>query len=136
IFFSDHILPPNGHAGCGWRDEFQVALHIHEDVRGAPDTGNIFLTHIHRGGLLDVGEPSIEDDDLSDYFLGDFGGRPSGKTTDSGTVVGELIREVDELAVFNDEAHHLHDPRMAWFKSIQDIHHRMLQNERRIALQV
>ena len=46
------------------------------------------------------------------------------------------MREIDELAVFNDEAHHIHDPRMAWFKSIQDIHHRMLQKDRRLALQV
>jgi type III restriction enzyme len=38
--------------------------------------------------------------------------------------------------VFNDKAHHIHDPRMAWFKSIQDIHHKMLQKDRRLALQV
>ena len=57
-------------------------------------------------------------------------------TTDSQTDLAEIIREVDELAVFNDEAHHIHDPRMAWFKSIQDIHHRMLQKDHRLALQV
>ena len=38
--------------------------------------------------------------------------------------------------MFNDEAHHIHDSRMAWFKSIQDIHHRMLQKDRRLALQL
>ena len=47
-----------------------------------------------------------------------------------------IIRDVEELAVFNDEAHHIHNPKMAWFKSIQDIHHRMLQKDRRLALQV
>ncbi|WP_202796703.1 hypothetical protein [Methylibium petroleiphilum] len=66
-------------------------------------------------------EPSLEDDDLRDYFLSPFGDTPVGKTTDSNTDLGELIREIDELAVFNDEAHHIHDPRMAWFKCIQDI---------------
>ena len=59
--------------------------------------------------------------------------KPVGKTTDSKTDLGEIVREIDELAVFNDEAHHIHDPRMAWFKSIQDIHHRMLQKDRRLA---
>ena len=137
IFFNDPILPANGHEGRNWRDDFQVALHIQDDVRVAADTGNIFLTNIHRVFLRDVAEPSLGDDDLADYFLGDaFGDRPSGKTTDSGTDLGELIREVEELAVFNDEAHHIHDPRLAWFKSIQDIHHRMLQKDRRLALQV
>lgn len=81
-------------------------------------------------------EPSLEDDDLHDYFLAPFGPRPVGKTTDSRTDLGEIVRDIDELAVFNDEAHHIHDPKMAWFKSIQDIHHRMLQKDGRLALQV
>ncbi len=136
IFFGDPILPANGHAGRNWRDDFQVALHIQDDVRVSRETGNIFLTNIHRVFLHEVAEPSLDDDDLSDYFLAPFGRRPSGKTTDSGTDLGEIIREVDELAVFNDEAHHIHDPRMAWFKSIQDIHHRMLQRDGRLAIQI
>ena len=60
----------------------------------------------------------------------------SGKTTDSDTDLGEIVRDIDELVVFNDEAHHIHDPKMAWFKSIQDIHHQMLQKDRRLSLQV
>lgn len=136
IFFNDPILPENGHAGRNWRDDFQVALHIQDDVRIVRATGNIFLTNIHRVYLGDVPEPSLEDDNLSDYFLAPFGPRPVGKTTDSQTDLGEIIREVEELAVFNDEAHHIHDSRLAWFKSIQDIHHRMLQKDLRLSLQV
>jgi type III restriction enzyme len=81
-------------------------------------------------------EPTLEDADLRDYFLQPFGPQPRGKTNDSKTDLGELIREIDELAVFNDEAHHIHDERMAWFGSIRDIHHRMLQKDRRLALQI
>ena len=134
IFFNDPILPDNGHEGRDWRDDFQVTLHIQDDVRVLRDTGNLFLTNIHRVYLGDVPEPSLEDDDLRDYFLDPFGPKPVGKTTDSKTDLGEIIRDVEELAVFNDEAHHIHDRRMAWFKSIQDIHHRMLQKDRRLAL--
>lgn len=47
-----------------------------------------------------------------------FGPKPVGRTTDSKTDLGEIIRDVEELAVFNDEAHHIHDKRMAWFKFI------------------
>ncbi len=46
------------------------------------------------------------------------------------------LKEWQHFAVFNDEAHHVHDERMAWFKSIQDIHHRMLQRDGALALQV
>lgn len=136
IFFNDPILPDNGHAGQNWRDDFQLTLHIQDDVRVMQPTGNLFLTNIHRVYLGDVREPSLEDDDLRDYFLSPFGPKPVGRTTDSKTDLGEIVREIEELAVFNDEAHHIHDPRMAWFKSIQDIHHRMLQKEGRLTLQV
>ena len=117
IFFNDPVLPANGHDGRNWRDDFQITLHIQDDVRAVRETGNIFLTNIHRVFLGDVSDPSLEDDDLRDYFLDPFGPKPVGKTTDSKTDLGEIVREVDELAVFNDEAHHIHDPRMAWFKS-------------------
>jgi type III restriction enzyme len=137
IFFNDPVLPPNGSDGRNWRDDFQLTLHIQDDVRIVRETGNLFLTNIHRVFLGDMRDPSLEDEDLRDYFLNDaFGAKPAGKTTDSKTDLGEIIREIEELAVFNDEAHHIHDPRMAWFKSIQDIHHKMLQKDRRLALQV
>lgn len=136
IFFNDPVLPDNGFYGQNWRDDFQVTLHIQDDVRVVRPTGNIFLTNIHRVYLGDVVEPSLDDEDLRDYFLDPFGPKPAGKTTDSKADLGEIVREIDELAVFNDEAHHVHDPRMAWFKSIQDIHHRMLQKDCALSLQI
>ena len=139
IFFADPVLPDNGHGdpiGRDWRDDFQLTLHIQDDVRVVRPTGNLFLTNIHRVFLADVPEPSLDDDDLRDYFLAPFGPKPVGKTTDSRTDLGEIVREVEELAVFNDEAHDIHDARLAWFKSIQDIHHRMLQKDSRLALQL
>ena len=136
IFFNDPILPDNGHEGRNWRDDFQLTLHIQDDVRIVRDTGNLFLTNIHRVYLGDVVDPSLEDDDLRDYFFSPFGAKPVGKTTDSKTDLGEIVREIEELAVFNDEARHIHNEKMAWFKSIQDIHHRMLQKDCRLTLQV
>ena len=136
VFFNDPVLPDNGHGGRNWRNDFQVALHIQDDVRVVRPTGNIFLTNIHRVYLGDVPEPSLEDDDLRNYFLAPFGDKPAGRTTDSKTDLGEIVREIDELAVFNDEAHHIHDNRLAWFHSIQDIHHRLLQKDLGLALQI
>jgi type III restriction enzyme len=136
VFFNDPVLPDNGHGGRNWRDDFQLALHIQDDVRIVRPVGNLFLTNIHRVYLGEEREPSLDDDDLRDYFLAPFGPKPVGKTTDSNIDLGEIVRDVDELAVFNDEAHHIHDPRLAWFRSIQDIHHRMLQKDLRLAIQV
>ena len=136
IFFNDPVLPENGCDGRNWRDDFQLALHIQDDVRIVRPVGNLFLTNIHRVYLGEVSDPSIDDDDLRDYFLSPFGPKPVGKTTDSNVDLGEIVREIDELAVFNDEAHHIHDSRMAWFQSIQDIHHRLLQKDLRLAIQI
>ncbi|MDP2106453.1 MAG: DEAD/DEAH box helicase family protein, partial [Desulfobulbaceae bacterium] len=133
IFFADPVLPDNGYEGRNWRDDFQLTLHIQDDVNITRKTGNIFLTNIHRLYAGNEVEPSFEDDDLMDYFLGK---RPTGKTTDSKVDLGSIVREIDELVVINDEAHHIHDNRLAWFKSIEDIHNRLKQKDHFLSLQV
>jgi len=47
-----------------------------------------------------------------------------------------IVRDIDELMVLNDEAHHIHDSRLAWFKSIEDIHNRLVQKGSGLALQI
>src|SRR5450759_1021019 len=59
IFFNDPILPDNGHDGRNWRDDFQVTLHIQDDVRIVRETGNLFLTNIHRVYLGDATQLSL-----------------------------------------------------------------------------
>ncbi len=133
IFFEDPVIPDNGIDGRNWRDDFQLTLHLQDDVRITHPTGNIFLTNIHRVYAGDDIPPSPEDDNTMDFFLGK---RPSGATTDSKVDLGMIVRDIDELVVLNDEAHHIHDPRMAWFKSIQDIHNRLKQKGDVLSLQV
>ncbi|HNQ77476.1 MAG TPA: DEAD/DEAH box helicase family protein [Acidobacteriota bacterium] len=133
IFFDDPVLPDNGYDGRSWRDDFQLTLHVQDEVRITRPTGNIFLTNIHRVYSGDDIPPSPEDEDMRDYFLGK---RPSGATTDSKVDLGMIVRDIDELMVLNDEAHHIHDPRMAWFKSIEDIHNRLKQKGAALSMQV
>lgn len=133
IFFADPVLPDNGVDGRNWRDDFQLTLHRQDEVRITRPIGNIFLTNIHRVYAGDNIPASLDDDDTMDYFLGK---RPSGATTDSKVDLGMIVRDIDELAVLNDEAHHIHDPRMAWFKSIEDIHNRLKQKGSALSLQV
>ncbi len=46
--------PTTATAGRNWRDDFQLALHIQDDVRVVRPTGNLFLTNIHRVYLGEV----------------------------------------------------------------------------------
>ena len=134
IFLKDDpVLPENGMDGRDWRDDFQLTLHIQDEVRVTQKTGNIFLTNIHRVYPGDDAPASADDDDMMDYFLGK---RPTGATTDQKVDLGMIVREIDELMVLNDEAHHIHDPRMAWFKSIEDIHNRLLQKGASLSMQL
>jgi type III restriction enzyme len=133
IFFEDPILPDNGFEGQNWRDDFQLTLHIQDDVAITRKTGNIFLTNIHRVYDSNDRVASFNDGDTSDYFLGT---RPTGKTNDSKTDLGEIVRDIDELMVLNDEAHHIHDGKLAWFKSIEDIHNRLKMKGKELSLQI
>ncbi|MEA3365763.1 MAG: DEAD/DEAH box helicase family protein, partial [Candidatus Hydrogenedentes bacterium] len=133
IFFEDPVLPDNGYDGRNWRDDFQLTLHKQDEVNVTRATGNIFLTNIHRVYSGEEIMPSPDDENTMDYFLGK---RPTGKTTDSKVDLGMIVRDIDELMILNDEAHHIHDAKLAWFKSIEDIHNRLLQKGGSLSLQM
>lgn len=119
IFRSDPLLPDNGWAPHGerrdWKDDFQMTVHVQDEVpANLPKRGNLFLTNIHR-----VGEAKVrsDPDDLTDFFLGP---KPVGKTTDTRTDLGVLLRTVDDLVVINDEAHHVRADTQ-WFAEIEKL---------------
>lgn len=133
IFFEDPVLPDNGYQGQDWRGDFQMTLHIQDEIGTVRKTGNIFLTNIHRVYEGATESSSFDDPDTANYFLGS---KPAGKTNESKIDVGDIVRNIDELVVLNDEAHHIHDPRLAWFKAIEDIHNRLKMKGGQLSLQV
>jgi type III restriction enzyme len=133
IFHEDPILPDNGYGGQNWQDDFQVTLHLQDEVGVISSTGNIFLTNIHRVYEGNINGFNPDDEDSMDYFLGP---KPVGKTNESKVNLSEIVREIDELIVINDEAHHIHDEKLAWFKSIQDIHNKLKLKGGELALQI
>ena len=133
IFSEDPVIPDNGLDGRNWRTDFQLTLHIQDEVGPLNPTGNIFLTNIHRVYDDKTPAPSADDENSMDYFLGN---KPKGKTTDSGIDLGRIVRDIGGLVVINDEAHHIHDSKLAWFKSIGDIHNKLKQKGSELALQI
>ena len=87
------------------------------------------MTNIHRIYTSQENISGPDDDNTMDYFLGE---KPVTRTTDSKVSLGDIIRDIDELMVLNDEAHHIHDERLAWFQSIGDINNK-LENEGRVS---
>lgn len=130
-FFEDPFIPENGWEDRDWLNDFQLTLHIQDELKPITDSGNIFLTNIHRVFLNEDTEPSIED-----IFLGS---KPKADAdTSKGLDLGKVLRsdKIKDLVVLNDEAHHIHDPSLAWFKSIEDISNKLkLKTGKPIALQ-
>ena len=133
IFFHDPVLPENGFEGQNWKTDFQLSLHLQDNIGLVKKTGNIFLTNIHRVYTSKEQFPSAEDENTTDYFLGK---KPVLKTTDSRVNLGENVRDIDELMILNDEAHHIHDERLAWFRAIEDINNKMKMKGGSLSLQI
>ena len=131
IFQNDPVIPSNGYAGRNWHDDFQVSVHLQDEIGRISTTGNLFLTNIHR--IYEGPAPaSLADVDLTNYFLGV---KPTGKTTDRGVDLGNVVRTLNDLVILNDEAHHIHDPSLAWFRAIEDLSLRLRQKGSKLSAQ-
>jgi type III restriction enzyme len=120
MFFNEPFIPDDGYADKNWRRNFQPTLHIQDELKPISAHGNIFLTNIHRVFMPEDSPPTVEEE-----FLG-----PKPKS-DADTArmmdLGMVLRsdKIKDLVVLNDEAHHIHDPQMAWFKSIEDVSNKL-----------
>src|SRR5690606_5203442 len=48
MFFDEPFIPDNGFDDKDWKNDFQLTLHIQDDVKTINGAGNIHLTNIHR----------------------------------------------------------------------------------------
>ena len=120
MFFDEPFIPDNGFDNKDWKNDFQLTLHIQDDLRPITESGNIFLTNIHRVFFNEEPEESFET-----TFLG-VKPKP-GADTSKGLDLGKVLRsdKIKNLVVLNDEAHHIHDSSLAWFTSIEDINNKI-----------
>ena len=137
IFREDPLIPDNGYADKDWQSDFQMTLHLQDELKAISPSGNLFLTNIHRVFLSKNHSPSLNDDNLTDFFLGQKPSPDADK--DKGMDLGEILRSnrIKDLVVINDEAHHIHDEKMAWFTNIEDINNTLkLKHDTGISLQI
>ncbi|MFD1144546.1 DEAD/DEAH box helicase family protein [Larkinella insperata] len=120
MFFDEPFIPDNGFDDKDWKNDFQLTLHIQDDLKPITESGNIFLTNIHRVFFNEDPEQSFET-----TFLG-VKPKPDADKS-KGLDLGKILRsdKVKNLVVLNDEAHHIHDSSLAWFKSIEDINNKI-----------
>jgi type III restriction enzyme len=131
MFFDEPFIPENGFNDLDWKNDFQLTLHIQDELKPITESGNIFLTNIHRVFFNVEPEETFET-----TFLG-VKPKPNADTS-KGLDLGKVLRssKIKDLVVLNDEAHHIHDKSLAWFKNIEDISNKLkLKNGNGISLQ-
>jgi len=128
VFNKDPVLPPNGYGGRSWN--FYPKVHIQDNIGSLSKSGNIFLTNIQR---FVTRAEKVDENSTMDYFLGD---KPVTKTTDNKILVRDIVNNIDDIIVFNDEAHHIHDKKLAWFKTIETINNSLVQKGKKLPLQL
>lgn len=131
MFNEEPFIPDDGFRDRDWKSNFQPILHIQDEIKPLTETGNIFLTNIHRVFL--------NENPLESFETTFLGAKPKADAdTSKGVDLGKILRssQMQDLIVLNDEAHHVHDTDLAWYKNIADIHNKLkLKNGRGISLQ-
>ena len=137
IFTLDPIIPEDGWRDREWNTDFQMTVHLQDEVKAISPSGNLFLTNVHRIFLDKSSEPTFEDDNVEKYFVGEKPSPVADK--DKGTDLGRILRsdKIKDLLIINDEAHHIHDESLAWFRNIEDINNTLkLKYNKSLSLQV
>lgn len=111
IFNRDPLIPDE------WRSDFQMQVVLQEDPGGATTTGAIYLTNIHR--LYDSKANGSSNAVDSNSIFGPEVAR--NRALETGESLRNRIATHPSIMVLNDEAHHLHDPELAWVKAINTL---------------
>jgi len=112
IFYQDPLLPEE------WKSDFQMQVVLQDDPGGTSTLGAIYMTNIHR--LYE----SRDKDNLEEESTASIFGPPvkRAQALDTSAALRQRITAHPRLMVLNDEAHHLHDPELAWNRAIDALH--------------
>lgn len=127
IFYKDPLIPEE------WVSDFQMQVVLQDEPGGSSTQGAIYLTNIHR--LYESRDNNYQEEDSAESIFG-----PSVKRAqalDTSTALRQRITTHPRLMVLDDEAHHLHDPELAWNRAIDALHNESLnRGNQGICLQI
>lgn len=110
IFNEIPLIPPE------WKGMWAQKVILRGESAEPDPSGNIFLTNIHQLHL------SREKDWNPANAVEAMLGPPAKASSASERSMLQRIKELKDLIVLNDEAHHVHDEDLAWSQSLLSIH--------------
>lgn len=107
IFLRDPVVPPE------WASDFDLKVILQDELTPETTRGVLYLTNIHR--LYESRKPKAQNP------VAALVGPPVKKDIDSASAeeLFDRIASHCRLLVVNDEAHHVHDKELEWWKTIE-----------------
>ncbi len=99
-----------------WRGQFSLKTIVRGDASEPDPSGNLVLVNIQQ-----IHESSLKEWTPANAIQALLGKKPSGATSRERPLL-ERLQGLSDLAVFNDEAHHVHDEDLAWHKTLMTLH--------------
>jgi type III restriction enzyme len=111
IFHGLPLIPPE------WRGTWSQKVILRGESTEPDPSGNLFLTNIHQ--LYESRDQEWTPQNAIEALLGR---KPAKDLAASQRSMLERIKELKDLVVLNDEAHHVHDDNLAWSQSLLSTH--------------
>jgi len=111
IFHRLPLIPPE------WRSRFKLKVILRRESTEPDPSGNLFLTNIQQ--IYESRQTDWEPINPVDAMLGR---KPVKDLSKQGRPILDRIKSCRDLVVLNDEAHHVHDEKLQWHKTLMAIH--------------
>jgi type III restriction enzyme len=110
IFRQLPLIPPE------WQAQWSMKVILRGESSEPDSNANLFLTNIHH-----VYESTMREPDIGNAVARLLGRKPAGSPTQERPML-ERIMQLKDLVVMNDEAHHVHDEELQWYRSLISVH--------------
>ena len=110
IFQNWDLIPPE------WKHDWQMTFIMRGETRKSTTEGTLYLTNIHQ---LYEGRDAEKEVDPVTRLLGP---KPKDATGSWEEDILERVQKHKDLLIINDEAHHVHDVDLEWYKVILKLH--------------
>ena len=116
IFHDLPLVPPD------WRAGFKPQVILRGHAADPGPTGNLFLTNVQQ--LYESRGQEWTPANPTEKLLGE---PAQGMAASGGSSMLERVKLLPDLVVMNDEAHHVHDEKLAWSRSLLAVHEALPQ---------
>ncbi|MCD6356388.1 MAG: DEAD/DEAH box helicase family protein, partial [Anaerolineaceae bacterium] len=111
IFNQFPFIPP------AWKSRWKLNIKLRGDESPLSPSGNLVVNNIHQ--LYESRQKTWTPENIIDAILGPS--VPTDPAKPPQTLL-ERLKELDNLLVMNDEAHHVHDDELKWNESLLSLH--------------